>query len=90
MTAGETAINAFLRDRMRARKHGEIALTLDEASDGPAEAIDAALDDDLGDELLSLISTACHPLLSPESRALCGTMRRRRRREATSCSVLAS
>jgi predicted RNA polymerase sigma factor len=31
--------------------------------------IDAALDDDIGDELLRLIFTACHPLLSREARA---------------------
>ena len=30
--------------------------------------IEAALDDDIGDDLLSLIFTACHPLLSPEAR----------------------
>jgi predicted RNA polymerase sigma factor len=31
--------------------------------------LDAALDDDIGDELLRLIFTACHPRLSPEARA---------------------
>lgn len=34
-----------------------------------AEMIDARLDDDIGDELLWLIFTACHPLLAPESRS---------------------
>jgi predicted RNA polymerase sigma factor len=29
---------------------------------------DAALDDDIGDEMLRLVFTACHPLLSPEAR----------------------
>ena len=32
-------------------------------------AIEAAMDDDLGDELLGLIFTACHPVLSPDARA---------------------
>ncbi|HEY1884735.1 MAG TPA: DUF6596 domain-containing protein, partial [Roseiarcus sp.] len=32
-------------------------------------AIEAAMDDDLGDELLGLIFTACHPILSPDARA---------------------
>ena len=32
-------------------------------------AIEAAIDDDLGDELLGLIATACHPMLSPDARA---------------------
>lgn len=35
---------------------------------GSVETIEAALDDDVGDELLSLIFTACHPVLSPEAR----------------------
>ncbi len=53
---------------MRARKHEEIAHTLDETSDNSA-AIEAAMDDDLGDELLGLIFTACHPMLPPDARA---------------------
>src|SRR5260221_11203223 len=31
--------------------------------------LDASLDDDIGDEMLRLIFTACHPLLSREARA---------------------
>ncbi len=34
-----------------------------------AEAVEAALDDPLGDELLGLIFAACHPVISPEARA---------------------
>lgn len=33
-----------------------------------AEEIDTALDDEVGDDLLRLIFTACHPVLSPEAR----------------------
>jgi RNA polymerase sigma factor (sigma-70 family) len=33
-----------------------------------AAAVDAALDDDIGDDLLRLVFTACHPVLSTESR----------------------
>ena len=58
---------------MRERKHEEIARTLpgysDATLDVAAEAIEAAMDDDLGDELLGLIFTACHPMLSPDARA---------------------
>jgi RNA polymerase sigma factor (sigma-70 family) len=68
-TAKRRAIDAIRRDRMRARKHEEIARTLDEASDDAAEAIVEAISDDLGDDLLGLIFTACHPLLSAEARA---------------------
>jgi RNA polymerase sigma factor (sigma-70 family) len=67
--AKRRAIDALRRDRMRERKHEEIARTLDETSDGAVEAIEAALDDDLGDELLGLLFTACHPILSPDARA---------------------
>jgi RNA polymerase sigma factor (sigma-70 family) len=67
--AKRRAIDAFRRDKMRERKHEEIARTLDETLDGAAEAIEAAMDDDLGDELLGLLFTACHPILSPDARA---------------------
>jgi RNA polymerase sigma factor (sigma-70 family) len=67
--AKRRAIDAVRHDRMRDRKHEEIARTLDEEAGDTAAAIDAALDDDLGDELLGLIFTACHPMLSPDARA---------------------
>ena len=66
--AKRRALDAFRRDKMRERKHKEIARTLDITRDGAA-AIEAAMDDDLGDELLGLIFTACHPMLSPDARA---------------------
>jgi RNA polymerase sigma factor (sigma-70 family) len=67
--ARRRAIDIIRHDTMRTRKHDEIAQTLDEADDSAAEAIEAAMDDDLSDELLGLIFTACHPLLSREARA---------------------
>ena len=66
--AKRRALDALRREKMRARKHEEIARTRDEA-EGGAEALEAAMDDDLGDELLGLIFTACHPILSPDARA---------------------
>ena len=70
MTAAKRrAIDAIRRDRMRERKHEEIARELDGAHDNAAEAIEAAMDVDLGDELLGLIFTACHPILSADARA---------------------
>jgi RNA polymerase sigma factor (sigma-70 family) len=68
MTAAKRrALDALRQDRMRARKHDAIARELEESPD--AGAVDAALDDDLGDELLGLIFAACHPMLSREARA---------------------
>src|SRR5262245_40934405 len=70
--AKRRAIDALRRDKMRERKLKELARTLhetDKTSGGTAAAIEVAMDDDLGDELLSLIFTACHPMLSPDARA---------------------
>ncbi|HVJ02938.1 MAG TPA: RNA polymerase sigma factor [Sphingomonas sp.] len=70
MTAARRkAIDAIRRDQMRTRKHAEIARELDDTHDGEAEAIAACGKDDPGDELLGLIFTACHPMLSAEARA---------------------
>jgi predicted RNA polymerase sigma factor len=67
--AKRRAIDAIRRDRMRERKHAEIARELDDERDTGVEELEAAIDDDLGDELLGLIFTACHPVNSPEARA---------------------
>ena len=66
--ARRRAIDGIRRERMVERKHAEIARELDQ-EDASAEAIEAAIDDDLGDELLGLIFTACHPVLSRDARA---------------------
>lgn len=68
MTAAKRrAIDAIRHDKMRERKHEEIARELDGETDD-ADVI-AAMDDDLGDELLGLIFTACHPVISADARA---------------------
>jgi RNA polymerase sigma factor (sigma-70 family) len=52
---------------MSERKHEEIGREADErALSGPD--YDTALDDDIGDDLLRLIFTACHPAISSEAR----------------------
>jgi len=45
-----------------------LARELDTEQEGFAREVDATLDDDVGDDLLRLIFTACHPVLSTESR----------------------
>ena len=67
--AKRRAIDEFRRRKMQERKHAEIGRDLDGERDTSVEEIEAALDDDVGDELLGLIFAACHPLLSPEARA---------------------
>jgi RNA polymerase sigma factor (sigma-70 family) len=67
--AKRRAIDGIRRDRMLARNHEAIARESEEASDTAIAEIEATMDDDVGDELLGLIFTACHPVLSTEARA---------------------
>ena len=66
-TAKRRALDQLRRARMLARKHELVAREL-EAEQQAMPNLDAALDDDIGDEMLRLIFTACHPLLSREAR----------------------
>ena len=66
-TAKRRALDQLRRARMLARKHEMVALELEAVQQAMPDP-DAALDDDIGDELLRLIFTACHPLLSREAR----------------------
>ena len=66
-TAKRRALDHLRRARMLARKRQLVALEL-EAEQQAMPDLDAALDDDIGDEMLRLIFTACHPLLSREAR----------------------
>jgi len=67
--AKRKAIDGIRRDKMLVRKHEEMGRDLEDAQDDSVESIEAAMDDDVGDELLGLIFTACHPVLSPDARA---------------------
>lgn len=67
--AKRRAIDGFRRERMQARKHAEIGRELEDEQGSVAQDIEAAIDDDIGDELLGLIFAACHPLLSTDARA---------------------
>jgi RNA polymerase sigma factor (sigma-70 family) len=66
-TAKHRALDHLRHARMLERKHKMLALELDEEEQAISD-LDSALDDDIGDELLRLIFTACHPLLSREAR----------------------
>ncbi len=67
-TGKRRAIDHLRRAKMLDRKHGEIGydMEIEQTHGGPD--MEAALDDDIGDDLLSLVFTACHPLLSSEAR----------------------
>lgn len=66
-TAKRRALDHLRRGRMLARKQDIIQLDLEQEQQAVPD-FDAALDDDFGDELLRLVFTACHPLLSREAR----------------------
>jgi predicted RNA polymerase sigma factor len=67
-TAKHRALDHLRRRRMLERKHEMIAWDMAEEQQAMPDLV-SALDDDIGDELLRLIFTACHPLLSREARA---------------------
>src|SRR5262245_9414017 len=66
--AKRRAFDHLRRGKMLDRKHETIARELDERADSEVEALDTALDDHIGDDLLRLVFTACHPILSTEAR----------------------
>jgi RNA polymerase sigma factor (sigma-70 family) len=66
--AKRRAIDHLRRGRMLDGKHRMIASEMETRQQDMPD-FDAALDDDIGDEMLRLIFTACHPLLSREARA---------------------
>ncbi|WP_276356869.1 RNA polymerase sigma factor [Cohnella caldifontis] len=66
MTAAKNrALDLFRRNKLRDRKYEEIGRDLNTRQE---EDWDAALDDNIGDDLLRLIFTTCHPVLSTEAR----------------------
>ena len=67
-TAKHRALDHLRRARMLERKHQMVASDM-EAEEQAKPDLDGVLDDDIGDELLRLIFTACHPLLPREARA---------------------
>jgi RNA polymerase sigma factor (sigma-70 family) len=70
MTAAKhRAIDAFRRNRLRDRKHEELGYELELEQETAQPDLDAALDDQVGDDLLRLVFISCHPILSPEARA---------------------
>ena len=64
-TAKHRAIDRIRHGAMAERKHAELARGLSEAEEPD---LAAQADDDIGDDLLSLIFTACHTVLSTDAR----------------------
>jgi RNA polymerase sigma factor (sigma-70 family) len=66
--AKHRAIDLFRRNARLERKHEELAREIEAQQETVAPDVDAAVDDDIGDDLLRLMFTACHPVLSSEAR----------------------
>jgi RNA polymerase sigma factor (sigma-70 family) len=66
--AKHRAIDLLRRYKLLERKHEEIGYELDAEQKRATADLDAALDDEVGDDLLRLVFTACHPVLSTEAR----------------------
>jgi RNA polymerase sigma factor (sigma-70 family) len=66
--AKRRAIDLWRRNKLLERKHAELGYEIEAEQQDTAQALDAALDDDVGDDLLRLVFTACHPVLSTEAR----------------------
>ncbi len=77
-TAKNRAIDELRRGKRLERKHQELGRDMDAERDDAVATAENAVDDDIGDDLLRLIFTSCHPLLATEARValalrlLCG------------------
>ena len=67
-TAKHRAIDFFRRKKLLERKHEELGRELDAQQKMAVADFDSAIDDDIGDDLLRLVFTAYHPVLTTEAR----------------------
>ena len=68
-TAKRRAIDLIRREQVLARKVQELGHEIETGGGAITEPdIDAAMDDDIGDDVLRLVFTACHPVLTTEAR----------------------
>ncbi|HSU93382.1 MAG TPA: RNA polymerase sigma factor [Gemmatimonadaceae bacterium] len=66
-TAKHRAIDLLRRQKLLERKHEQLGYELDSMQESGVPDLDAAIDDDIGDDLLRLVFTACHPVLSTDA-----------------------
>ena len=67
-TAKHRAIDRLRRNKRLERKHEELGRELEAQQDRAVTDFDTAIDDDIGDDLLRLMFTACHPVLARDVR----------------------
>lgn len=66
-TAKHRALDLLRRQKLLERKHEMLGHELEAQQESAIPDLDAALDDDIGDDLLRLVFTACHPVLSTDA-----------------------
>jgi RNA polymerase sigma factor (sigma-70 family) len=67
-TAKRRSIDQLRRRAMLERKHDQLGHELESLQEAAVPDLDAAIDDHIGDDVLRLMFTACHPVLSTEAR----------------------
>jgi len=67
-TAKHRAIDALRRGKLVDRKHEQVGYEIEVQQEAAVPDLDAAIDDNVGDDLLRLIFMSCHPVLSVEAR----------------------
>jgi RNA polymerase sigma factor (sigma-70 family) len=67
-TAKHRSIDHVRRRAMLERKHDQLGYELEAQQEAAVPDLDAAIDDHVGDDLLRLMFTACHPVLSTDAR----------------------
>ena len=67
-TAKRRAIDLLRKRTLHDRKEGQIAHEIEAQLDAAVPDLDEAIDDPIGDDLLRLVFTCCHPVLTMEAR----------------------
>jgi RNA polymerase sigma factor (sigma-70 family) len=67
-TAKHRAIDLLRRNKRLERKHEEIGREIEAKQEMAVPDLEAALDDNVGDDLLRLLFISSHPILTPEAR----------------------
>ena len=67
-TAKHRAIDKLRRNKLLDRKHEQLGYELEDQQESALPDLDAAIDDNVGDDLLRLMFMSCHPVLSMEAR----------------------
>jgi RNA polymerase sigma factor (sigma-70 family) len=67
-TAKHRAIDRLRRRKLMEKKHEQLGREIEAEGEGAEPDLDTAFDDDIGDDLMRLVFTACHPILATEAR----------------------